>query len=69
MPTDTQFMDAMTCDCSVAFMHMPPKEEDKIYVEIPAEYGYGYGYVRRLQHALYGMREAFVLSQLFIESI
>ena len=50
-------------------MHTPLKEEDKLYVEIPAEYGYGYGYVRRLQQALYGMREAAVRLHLSLESI
>ena len=64
VPTDIQFRDAMTGDFSVAFMHTPLKEEDEIYVEIPVEYGYGHGYVWRLQQALYRMREAAVRLQL-----
>ncbi|CAK0853235.1 unnamed protein product, partial [Prorocentrum cordatum] len=59
----------VTTDFSVAFMHTPVKDGAEIYVEMPPEYGMGHGYVWRLKRSLYGLREAALRFQEFLESI
>ncbi|CAK0857324.1 unnamed protein product [Prorocentrum cordatum] len=59
----------VTTDFSVAFMRTPVKDGTEIYVEMPPEYGMGRGYVWRLKRSLYGLREAALRFQEFLESI
>ncbi|CAK0802014.1 unnamed protein product, partial [Prorocentrum cordatum] len=58
-----------TTDFSAAFMRAPVKDGADIYVEMPPECGMGRGFAWELKKSLYGLREAALRSQEYLESI